>query len=147
MNHTDAAYLAGMIDGEGSLTVSLTRPKTHRPNWNSILQVKLCIYNTDKRLIDWLLATCGGCLLTRRPVRGRPVYQWQANTRDVPEILAQVRPYLKLKGAQADLLVEVCQLRVTHGFGRKNGVPAENLARRAAIVEEVRHLNARWQPV
>ena len=79
-------YLAGLVDGEGSIYV--------RPH-----EVRVCIVNTDKDLIDWL-ATLGGKVLARHHSRlgTKPIWIWQVNRRaDAMALLNALLPYLRVK--------------------------------------------------
>ncbi|MGH8618677.1 MAG: LAGLIDADG family homing endonuclease, partial [Burkholderiales bacterium] len=57
LSPTDAAYLAGLIDGEG--TIGLTR--RHR---NDQRQVVVSISNTERPLLEWVLLTVGAGKIT-----------------------------------------------------------------------------------
>ena len=48
----DAAYMAGLIDGEGTVTLS----RRHR---NDQRQLVVSIANTEPGLLEWALATAG----------------------------------------------------------------------------------------
>ena len=57
------AYLAGIIDGEGSIYIGnfSCNKKTKVPYYQTNIQVT----NTDKTLIDWLFDIFGGLVTTR----------------------------------------------------------------------------------
>jgi hypothetical protein len=48
---------------------------------------------------------------TRGVNKPGPYFTWQARNRQAEEFLKQVRPFLVLKGPQADLLIEFAELR------------------------------------
>ncbi len=105
---TDAAYLAGLIDGEGSIALWRGFQKngvthTYRP----IIEIS----NTHLGVLEWVKLLVGnGWLGLTNPknVRvhlHRPLYRYRFRTTDLHWVIPQIRPYLKIKGAQADLLV------------------------------------------
>src|SRR4051812_37412335 len=55
---TTLAYVAGLIDGEGSISIGVSRDHPGRATPNYWLQVS--VTNTDRTLIDWLLTSFGG---------------------------------------------------------------------------------------
>jgi len=57
LKHTDAAYIAGLIDGEGTITLS----KRHK---NENRQLVISISNNEKDILDYVLITrCSMCFL------------------------------------------------------------------------------------
>ncbi len=142
------AYLAGILDGEGCLRITRQRlrrkPRNSPRHWPTLF-----VGNTSRPLADFLRRTFGGSIYRRRPtVSHRPVYLWQLTTRaSIFAILTAVRPYLLVKSAQADLLIEfITGLELGRkGRGRGGGrglflAPGE-LARRDRIYQQVRELN------
>ena len=101
---TDAAYIAGLIDGEGSLILYLHR-RTVTP--------RVTVGMTDRPLLEWLESTteCGtiSCQLPRDPLKHKIAYQWKPGIKDLGYFLEQLRPYLRLKAPQADILIEFLQ--------------------------------------
>lgn len=81
----ELGYLAGLIDGEGSITVRRD-------------QATLLIYNTDQRLLSWLQEHVGGNV-GAPDRRGRVTcWAWQiAGANDVRAVLTAVRPLLTAK--------------------------------------------------
>lgn len=57
INEHDLGYLAGIIDGEGSINISRGRPAIH-------------VYGSDRRLMNWLLEKIGGTVTWEADKRG-----------------------------------------------------------------------------
>lgn len=92
---TDAAYMAGIIDGEGSI-IKANRSKNY-PNW--IIKVSM----TDRPLIEWL-HSFGGTVNPRpsKNPRWQDQWCWQMSRQiDVQLILTAVLPYLRIKRGKA----------------------------------------------
>lgn len=97
----DLAYMAGIVDGEGSIR---TRIDTGRPF--------LAVYNTDKRLMDWLEQRTGraGRITDRR---GRvPCYTWIVQgVNDVVALCEALLPHLVIKKTDAEKAIAVLRGR------------------------------------
>lgn len=99
---TDIAYLAGIVDGEGTIGIHHGRDGFGGP----YLQAG----GTDKRLVDWLKSLFGGNytfyhLTDMKHKHHKDFYLWRLNLSDVSRVLIQIIPYLKLKREQAELAV------------------------------------------
>jgi hypothetical protein len=73
LSQTDAAYIAGVIDGEG--TVTLTRKHS-----NENRQLAVTISNTELRLLEFVLAAVGAGKITRKRT---------SKTKHTPSVLVQ----------------------------------------------------------
>jgi len=116
MAPAEAGYVAGLIDGEG--TISITRRK-HRSNgrYNHNYVVYALIVNTDRRMLERARELIDGGTIQKhtevRPERiarlGRtkPVYRLYMNPNIVRWLLPQVIPHLITKRPQAELALEV----------------------------------------
>jgi hypothetical protein len=100
----DWAYLAGFVDGEGSVclsTVEYSRGAGVFTEWRMTLRVS----NTEETVISWIRSLFGGNVYyyVRPNPRHRPVWtlKW-ANRKAVP-ILTGLLPYLKAKRHQVEL--------------------------------------------
>lgn len=82
-------YIAGMIDGEGSIAYQISYVE-HR-------SYSVCIANTDRSVMDWLLRF-GGKVTTRHRPPHRDCYHWRIHAKqDVVALLEAVLPYLIIK--------------------------------------------------
>jgi hypothetical protein len=94
------AYVAGLVDGEGSIVIGCSHRANRLPNhW---LQVG--ITNIDKELIDWLLNTFGGHLsdYSHRP---RHCWVWRVMGNEAKQFLQSILPYLRIKKKQAEIAI------------------------------------------
>jgi hypothetical protein len=109
LEHDDAVYLAGLIDGEGMITINFygTRP---RPRMRPLISIA----NTDKDLITWVRTRLGGVTLKYRGEKARyDLYTVQiARLLDVKSLLEQILPFLKAKKKQAELVLKWCEKRL-----------------------------------
>ena len=62
MDQSDAAYLAGLFDGEGCIYFKKTRQKKHqRPGKpiHNVMVIRMEIAMTDKSVLEWVWETTG----------------------------------------------------------------------------------------
>lgn len=108
MEHTPTivAYVAGIIDGEGC--IGLERVKARKTNVGNIA-VKIAVTMTDRRVPDLLKALYGGSniFVTRRNPKHKPVHMWTVYSKKAETMLREIRPFLIVKAAQADLALSV----------------------------------------
>lgn len=133
------AYLAGIIDGEGS--VGLYSKQTSKADQHSI-SLRVCVTNTSRTLIDWLMTTTNlGSVreLTKTAFTKRQAWGWSVCSRQAVELLRLVRPWLIVKGPQADIVLAIAAMEKTEGI-RQGVKPSNEL--RAARIEAARTVKA-----
>jgi hypothetical protein len=102
MAPTEAAWLAGFLDGEGSLTHYRSGRNGKYRSWI------LSITNTHKGSLDYcqLVTGVGVVKLKRRnniPAHWKVSYQWQITAqREIVDILKQLQPFLVIKREKAE---------------------------------------------
>ena len=101
------AYIAGLIDGEGS--IRLVKQRDRRP------AVYLQISNTDEQLMAWLTKIGGFVYWEKATTKNRRVKRcaaWRvAQAIDCYRLLVAILPFLIIKRAKAVKAVDVLQLR------------------------------------
>jgi hypothetical protein len=88
---SDAAYLAGLIDGEGTIALSRRHARENR-------QLVVTISSTERVLVDWvLLATRAGKITSKKPAATHhaPGLTYVIANRQALALLQQVMPFLK----------------------------------------------------
>ena len=103
MFDTDAAYLAGLIDGEGCLYV---KPLTAFPRLYHF--GGLSVTNTHLATLTWLKERFGGNIrIKARTGNQIPCGEWSIHGADaIRSLLKRLLPYLRIKKEQAVLLLE-----------------------------------------
>lgn len=130
------SYLAGIIDGEGSIGIEHLSPTKNRSK--SYYVCRLTVINTSKKLMDRLVETFGGQYDIRKKIDGRKLcYRWHIFGKDLEKVLNEIMPYLFLKNDRAELLLKY---RTTVG---KTGwlVSDEVLSIRKELWLQCKHLN------
>lgn len=104
LSDCDAAYLAGILDGEGN--ISLLRKTGRNP------RIRIQIANTDKNLIDWIICTTGVGNINTRPGtdKHKTAYAWVCNNQPAILILQQIKKYLIIKRDRCNLAIQASEL-------------------------------------
>jgi len=112
------AWLAGIIDGEGSIFIMKQRRKDRDRDINYILRV--AVQSTDKYMIPRIHALVGGPLITEQYERRENQHntlKWQLNGKNAIKFLRAIHPYLIVKQDQAD---EAIRFQTTYKKHWKN---------------------------
>ncbi len=86
-----AAYIAGLIDGEGTVTLS-------RRHSNEYRQLVVSIANTELPLLEFVLEQAGAGKITRKRTVSKahtPSYCYSISNRQALALLAQITPLLR----------------------------------------------------
>ena len=136
------AYIAGIIDGEGTVFISKGRPGKDRATPAYVACVR--VGNTDKRLIEFLHSTFGVGGVYERPMtnaKWKICWLWAVTGPASGRVARAIRPYVRLKGAQLDLLLEYLDGFQSFELNGRNGVSDEELNRRESLRQKIRELN------
>lgn len=102
MSMTEAAYLAGLIDGEGSI-IAIKRDKNGRTTW------RLQVSSTTPILLEWCIKKTGvGSIVVRKsqnPLHADSQW-WQCYSWNAVDILKQIVPYMVLKHGKAQQVID-----------------------------------------
>lgn len=123
-NPEDLAYIAGFIDGEG--TVSL---KKNGIRWPTVLPYIL-ITNTNLEVLEWIqkILKCGGIYSKRsNNEKWREAFVLRFQTKETRIILPLIYPFLRLKKRQAELIFEFEKIGNVTGNSEKKELKWEYL--------------------
>ncbi len=147
-----AKYLAGFIDGEGSLMIQKSRDWRYpRPQYRP----RISIANTDRAVLEDIQQLYGGILANQPPGQARWSFAYQLVWTEgmVERILRSVMPHLRIKREQATVLSKLIRHRQRTRQGRNgpNGqffapLPSDVIAFRERLYRRVRELNAKGVP-
>jgi len=129
LSSIDAAYISGLIDGEG--TISLSR--RHR---NENRQLVVSISNTEKPLLDYVCKVVGTGKLTKKKTYQQhhtPSLTYAISNRQALDLLHQIVPYLKTYKLERANLILKDYLRVTP----RNGKYSDDLLRTSNFYRKI----------
>jgi len=137
--HEKAAYMAGVMDGEGSFSITKHIEPTKNTGKMTHNFIIFCGFTmTDARVGRWALDNFGGHFNRQKYNKAKPwhkdAWRWRIGSgkrSNLESFLLAIIPYLILKREQAQLMLDFC--RLPHGAeGDKD-----------AIIEQLRVLNRR----
>jgi hypothetical protein len=138
---TDLAYLAGLLDGEGVITIAKVRPVPHVKDGNPRYFAKIEIQMSDREPIEHVARLYERHIMLKKPSANmkKPAYRisWQAKI--AAELARQVLPYLILKLPQALVLIEFQTAMTAEGYTGRRKTP-EQIAMRESYFLEMRKL-------
>lgn len=130
---TDLAYLAGLVDGEGTVSCSTTINKKGL----QVLHKQLSIFNTNLVLISWITSRFGGVVHSRqRSTKWKEEHQVKWSATEASVILELVLPYLVIKKEQAEIFIALHKTK-------SNSVSTETHEYRQRLCDRIQELNKR----
>lgn len=101
LSAVDAAYIAGLIDGEGTITLSRKHRNEHR-------QLALTISNTEKYLLEFVRQAIGAGKITRKrtsAINHTPSFTYSLYNRQALCLLHQIHPHLRTYKSERSALI------------------------------------------
>jgi len=152
MDTYDLAYLAGVMDSDGWFTIRREEAQKYPGSFTH--SENIGCGQTSDAAVSMLSETFGG-KITLRGRKGhettwQPVHYWWLGNKRAADCVRALRPYLRIKGTQADLLLTLrtskelphhVQRPVVNGRGRR--MAPDIVAERDALWRKVRSLNER----
>jgi len=134
LKEAEKAYLAGIIDGEGTVTLARNR-KNETPS------PSVTVANNNLELLEWIKGLVGGTIISKKKHKAHhsDSYAWAMRSDKAIQLLKDVRQYLIVKKPQADLIINKYK-SVTHRAGKYT---PEMLEKKMRLVAEIRMLNKR----
>lgn len=117
MNPIKIGWTAGIIDGEGSIGICVSRVKGKPTGYRIVVRVG----NTDIKMLNVLQKLWGGSICTTRQNSGwgyRDFHCWTLISLNAFALLVAVAPHLVTKQAQAKVAIRL-QRRIKGRFGHE----------------------------
>lgn len=138
----DAAYIAGIIDGEGCVLVGRTKTGPAAKGCRTGFAYRSCVSVTltCRPLLTWLRVVTGvGKICRATSKQGHSLaWRWQVWSIEAASLLGAIRPFLRIKIRQADNLIEFQSIMRRPG---RRGLSEEEWARRQYHYERSLELN------
>jgi hypothetical protein len=141
LTETELAYMAGVVDSDGCITVLKMKPQGCMSAPRYVLTIT--IVNTSHDLMEWLIERFGGFAKARKraQVHHKLTYAWSYANSKAADVLRVIRPYLVIKGRQADVGIELIENWETGRKGRGTKTSAKEVSRREMLTMKIRELN------
>jgi len=130
----ERAYVAGIVDGEGTVTLM----KYHK-NETPIPYVSVA--NNNLQLLEWIKHRCGGLIASKKKYKPHhsDSYVWSVHYDRALRFLKEIVKYLIVKKPQTTLILSKYK-SVTHRAGKYT---PEMLSNKMKLVARIRELNQR----
>lgn len=142
LSAVDAAYLAGVVDGEGTLSVWKERRPGNAGGFR--FKITFTISQANLQYLDDLRRMAGNGSIRSSGPRDRPnhkpCFKLQFLTNETRWVLPQIMPYLRLKQKQAEAVMAYME---SIDLGRRS---REGMAIRERLYQECHELNRRGLP-
>ena len=103
LSDIDAAYIAGLIDGEGTITLSKRHSNENR-------QVVVSISNNEKNILDYILDVIGAGSISKKRTYSKHHlinHTYKVSNRQAISLLAQTNQYLRsYKRERAEIILD-----------------------------------------
>jgi hypothetical protein len=115
LTETEKAYIAGLFDGEGCVSMHIRKPVRASREKNDMVVVQITLGMTNRETIEWLCKLTGTPYVTGdRSGRGwKDIYIWRPNMTIAYDVMEQVYPYLITKKRNVELFLELMDIRST----------------------------------
>ena len=146
----ELAYLAGIIDGEGSIYIG--NFSSNKKTGALYYQTNIEVTNTDPNLIKWLTDNFGGrtnvYTKNQTPKNStKTIYRWIVSGVLLERICHAVLPYLVIKTRQCEIMIQMRSTftKENHVKGKKGIQPITNdtMTSRKLLFDEMRSLHCR----
>ncbi len=140
----ELAYLAGLIDGEGTISIGYCY-RNHKSGRKRYHKAIMSISNTDYRLIEWIKNLFGGYVGVKK-YEGKTyktIYRWSIDGTNIDNILKSVSPYLIIKREQAFLVLELRKTLILGNNQYGSRITDELTEKRENFREKILKLNKR----
>lgn len=114
LSPTDLAYAAGVVDSDGYIGVhkNTYAQRVRGDATQAVYQPRVAVKQVTPQALDLLHETFGGHRLGAAPntKRGRPLQVWTVHSAQAGRVCELLLPYLRIKRAQAENVIEVCSI-------------------------------------
>jgi len=119
----DLAYLAGLIDGDGSFHISKRKGRGYK-HTSQCYGMVLSIHCIERSLIDWVVSKFGGITtcLNKKPPR-RSLYGVEITGNRLTQLIELILPFIKLKKPHAENMLKM--RKTYNGIGGRFEIPKE----------------------
>lgn len=113
MNEVDIAYCAGLVDGEGHIGIKRTKAYKCQGRATPGYHARTGIKMVDEGAIKFFAETMGGWYWPEKASlkNGRPYFVYQATDAKAERILRTLLPYLRVKRASAETVLQLRELQ------------------------------------
>ena len=123
IRESDAAYIAGLFDGEGSIDFTKRKEKKRSGTYDC-RRISMEISMTDESVLRWVTEVLGVGTLTKKPRKGKRKdgtkylmqYRWRCTFRDAYYVCRVLWPYAHTKLPKIQQVIDhYSQVKIMNG--------------------------------
>ena len=146
MNYREKlAYLAGIIDGEGTISIWSNQDSKKRGKFN----LRIYFSSTDKCIIDWVCENFGGYQYANNAPSRKPnwkqAYIWVLDRPRTDWFLKEIHDFLIIKKERCAIAIKFRETFINFD-GKQRKVDDETYQKRVNFVNQMKLLNSRGNP-
>lgn len=155
MSEVQKAYVAGLMDSDGCITVAKQSPsKTSRAK-TDLHYALATVTNTNEAMMRWLKDNVGGAYSNRTTGRFKQLhidnnwkdrYEWRVTGKKAEKFLEDIQPYLVIKRKQCELAMSIGKLREQLNVRMGETLSQEVVEKREQVKQEIHRLNKKGRP-
>lgn len=131
----DLAYLAGILDGEGCITISKYKSSSCKQGYS--YQIRVQVATKDPIITAECLKITGFGRVNKKQYKTGFLYIWCTEAVSAYNVLKLVLPYLRLKTKQAEACISLYEFRLSK---KQNYLSDSDLEYRDQLYEECKNL-------
>lgn len=145
LTETEKAYLAGLMDGEGHIGITVAKL---RPNgeWRTHVVI-VTLASTDIPLLRWVQSMLpnGTLVVRKQPKQQMPIGNLRWSSAAAANVLRLLVPYLRIKVRQAELAIQFADEMANRGEWRAKPITPVEWERREDLRLAIREINRTGQ--
>lgn len=139
---TKAAYIAGFLDGDGSISAKISPTETGRFGYRVKLLVSFTQHTKNRKVLEYLKTIVqGGSKVADYPSKNLSEYVI-ADKRQVARILKVIRPYVVLKRKQLEIGCKILEILEKERRRKRSILTKEQFLEIVSLAEDIREENA-----
>ena len=137
MEKHDAAYIAGLLDSDGWVTL------THGGTGHSIVTHQVGLVNRNRFVLEWIQSLFGGTIIahsrpkTKQGMKWSQTWTYKPGSKAIRNFLETLYPFTKIKRRQVELVLEFLDTIGKAPFKVKSDI----VEKRNKMMVECRRLN------
>ena len=116
------AYLAGLVDGEGTVSIRRVHNRAKSASgWKIYYAVEIRVFNTDRKMIDWISQNFRGSVWTtnRKDGKHKPCYIWMCSgIEENLNLMKSIVPFMITKRQLVECAIPLLE-KQREGFGMR----------------------------
>lgn len=142
INKITLSYIAGFLDGDGSVLLQFKPSKRHKFGFVVYPSVRFYQDSNNEKILYWIKNQIGYGYMHKRADKRRGTIMTQYSiegANQVKKILAQLKPFIQLKKKQTEIILKVIEILQNNGVNKKSLLEISRLYDKFAQCSYISH--------